>query len=96
MPIGTRHGPSPWDTRDVADAAEIDVRSASRKVNQFEERLVFVLRACRALDPRARACDLASMVAGVLDTGGKLARADRRRVERRVRKLLQQIDQEPV
>ncbi len=88
MPIGTRHGTTPWETREIAESCGICLTSSTRKVRAFEERLAFILRACRALDPHARPCDLVAMVVATLETGGRLASVDRDRLRGRVRELI--------
>lgn len=88
MAITTQHGATPYSAKDVRTATGTARSAATRKLTTFEDGLVFVLKACRALDPNARDCEIAERVVMVMDTGGKLAGLDRKRLAGRVRQLL--------
>lgn len=92
MAISTQHGVTPFTAKDVKRATGTARSAATRKLSTFEDGLVFVLTACRALDPKARDCEIAERVVMVMDTGGKLAGLDRGRLAGRVRELLRAGD----
>ncbi len=86
--IATERGTTEWDLRDVADATGVTVESGTRLMQTWEEQLDFVITACRRADPKMRPCDLTSKLLAVIDKGGRLARHDRRRLSRHLRRLM--------
>lgn len=93
MTISTQFGVTPYTATDVERATGIVPTAATRKLNTFEQRLVGILRACRALDPTGRTCELAESVVAMMVTGGGLAELDRKRLVDRVRVLAEQAEQ---
>ena len=89
MPVSTEYGDTEWTTQDVADATGVCVTRATKTIRRFERRLMRLIDPTTALESGARPCDLAAMVTAVLETGGRLAAADRDRLRRRVRQLIE-------
>jgi hypothetical protein len=93
MAISTQFGETSWAVKEVSAACGgVSGPTALRRLRNFEQAAAATLAALRQVSPATRPCDLASMLAAMLETGGALAGLDRPRLEARLRQIAQQID----
>ena len=81
-------GSTGYSTQEVSDAVGIPIQMTTQRMRQLEDRLRRVGRAMHSRHPDIRADRLAEMLTAVVDTGGRLAAADRKRFRAFVRTVL--------
>ena len=80
-------GSTGYTTQEVSDAVGIPIQMTTQRMRQLEDRLRQLCIALRRVHPELRGDRLATMITAVVDTGGRLAAADRARFRGFVRSL---------